>query len=377
MGGDEFVSSQPDMTNLTPEYIELRRLEIEAETKRREITAGIWKIALGTMLVGIAAAAFPFLQTYATEYFAVQIQTMRQDAASKIKIREQATAETTLNREFLASVAREGRSKNLEDRIILAEYYYYLANDGNERDRWDTFLKHLIGLREAERAAAVEAIKVATNPESTAMQIEIARETARQLKASSEAGGSKAEATKPVADADVVSLIEDLSSDVTDTRRGARTVLASKGLTLVRPAMIALSEDGISYRLRLGLIVALNEMMRENKGQRRLISELLQPDDLERLLVAATDPDRTIRIYAAGFLFDLGDPRSFDQALGAWSGVNSENGLYNLALILKGAAPALPTARVAAARQELNALKDNVGPKTDSLLDDAIGLLPG
>lgn len=356
--------------------LDIRRLQIEADLKRLEIRAGIWKVALGTMVVGIAAAAFPFLQTYATQYFSWRSAVLAKDAETRLQVFEQRTQTTTLNRDFLASVAKEGRSKNLEDRIILAEYYFYLANEGAERTRWKTFLDHLLTLRGEERAAALKAVEVATNPKSTAADIEIARERARQLKVSSEAGGKAPPAYSAPDDLDILSLLENLTSDDTTTRRGARTELASKGLALVRPAVLALAEEDISYRRRLGVVVALTEMMRENKNQRRLIADLLRPDDLGLLLEAATDADRTIRIYAGEFLFDLGDPRTFDMALKAWPGISDDNGRYNLVLVMKGAAPDIEPERADTARERLESLLGQVGPKTDTLIREAIALLP-
>lgn len=363
---------------MTAEEITLKKLEFDAETKRQQIRAGVWKIALGTAVVGVAAAFFPFAQQYATQYFAAKIEIMQQEAAVRIRKEELEVerleaqkAVTTLNRDFLASIAEEGRSKNLEDRIILAEYYFYLANDGDERKRWGAFREHLVDLREKTRQATINAAIVAVSAGSSAEEIARATAEARVLEVSAAAGGSTQQAPTLTTDPGFEAAFEDLSAEDVAIRRTARTRLASLGLGVVRPAMIKLSDEGLTYRERLGLIVALTEMLRANKTQRQSVSELLQPDDLDRLVIAATDRDRTLRIHAAEFLYDLGDPRSFELAVELWSETVDSNGRYNLALVMKGAAPFLDSSSVGRARTTLKSLKGK-GPKTDSLLDDAI-----
>ncbi|WP_337879446.1 hypothetical protein [Rheinheimera sp.] len=357
---------------MTPEELELKKFEIEAETKRQEQRAGIWKIALGTGAVGLAAAFFPFAQQYATEYFAVQIETMKQKAALEIQEKESNLKNTTLNRDFLASIGQEGRSKNLNDRIILAEYYYYLSDQESEQNRWRGFLDHLYSLRTEERDAIIDAAKISTSKESTATDIAVANTKARLIRESSLAlDGANLEAPQP-ASTEISDLINSLTSDDTTKRRTARSAIAKQGIVVVRPLMVALSSPGIDYRTKLGVVVSLTEMMRENKDLRTQVIGLLQPDDLEQLLRLATDSDRTIRIYAGEFLYDLGDPRLLNLALSHWQEVDSDNGRYNLALIMKGLSPYLNKEQASNAIKSLRSLKGTVGPKTDSLLDEAI-----
>ena len=123
------------------------------------------------------------------------------------------------------------------------------------------------------------------------------------------------------------------------------------------------------------MLVSLAEMMREHKESRGQIAGLLQPNDLENLLYFATDNDRTVRIHAAEFLYDLGDTRLFDLAILHWDNTDSENGKYNLALVMKGLAPYANRDQANEMVVKLNSLKGVVGPKTDSLLDDAIKIL--
>ncbi len=355
---------------MTSEELEIRKVELDAQTKKYEIRAGVWKVGLGTALVGIAAAFFPFAQQYATEYFAEKIEIMKQNAALNMAEREATVTGTTLNRKFLDSIAEEGRSKNLDDRIVLAEYYAYLSDQGDERTRWEGFLKHLYSLREEKRVAVVNAVTKATDETSTATEIAVAQANARLLVESAAPEQRNVESTPLVG---IQSLLDSLESDDTTTRRRSRSLLGNLGLAIVRPLMITISDDTASYRTQLGILVALTEMMRKNKSSRSQISNLLQPDDLETLLQFAIDDDRTIRIYASEFLFDLGEPQLFNPALTLWNKPStSDNGKYNLALIFKGLASYVSAGDREDFKKKLQSLLGTVGAKTDVLLNKAI-----
>lgn len=160
---------------------ELRKYEIDANIKRQEIRAGIWKVLLGTSIVGVAAAGFPFAQQYAVSYFAHQ----KDRAAWELEKERSEYERTTLNRDFLNSISGEGRSKYLEERIILAEYYKFLANDDEEKERWKDFWDYLIKLRKEAREAAKEAARLkAANTLRTATRE--AEEEAARLTAADE-----------------------------------------------------------------------------------------------------------------------------------------------------------------------------------------------
>ncbi|MCF1459253.1 MAG: hypothetical protein LPH21_17425 [Shewanella sp.] len=354
---------------MTPEELEIRKAEIDARTKRYELRSSVWKVGLGTALVGIAAAFFPFAQQYATEYFAVKIEVLKQEAASNIAERDAVVSGTNLNRKFLDSISEEGRSKNLDDRIVLAEYYAYLSDQGEERTRWKDFLKHLYSLREAKRAAVVNAVTKATDESATPTEVAVAQANARLLVESAAPNQRQAEA-EPLND--IQSLLDSLDSDDTAVRRRSRVLLGNKGLAIVRPLMIRLSDDTTSYRTKLGILVAFKELMQKNKSNRKQISNLLQFDDLETLLQLSIHDDRMIRIYASEFLFNLGDPQLFDFGLAYWNSTTTNNGKFNLALIFKGLAPNVPESERVEIRQKLQSLLGTVGPKTDALLNDAI-----
>ncbi len=133
--------------------------------------------------------------------------------------------------------------------------------------------------------------------------------------------------------------------------------------------------------MQLGGVIALVEMMRENKRQRELIISLIDEQFLEVLLNLTTYQDLTMRQNATEFLLDLGDPRVIGLAPAVWSATDmgNENGLYNLAFVFKGSAGYVAISNKPTAINDLNSLLGTLAeidrPKTSGLLMDAISLL--
>jgi len=172
-------------------------------------------------------------------------------------------------------------------------------------------------------------------------------------------------------------IITELESDDTGVRRNARSALASGGLEAIDALLIELRPDAgsRSYRMQLGSAVALTEFLRSDKSQRQTLSTHLIQDDINWLVSLSGHQDRTLRVYASEFLYDLGDPRVVAPAVARFSDA-SDDGKYNLALVLKGAAPFVPQTKSAIVRRQLSELRSNKYPKTTALLNDAIALLP-
>lgn len=167
-----------------------------------------------------------------------------------------------------------------------------------------------------------------------------------------------------------------LTSNDPTVRRNARTSLAQQGLEMIRPSLDAVISERESYRLNLGVSVALAEMMRENKRHRSQISDLLSAEDLNRLIDFSLSADRTLRIHASEFLFDLGDHRLIEASLSRWSDTaDNPNGRYNLALILHGAAPFVPVENATEVRQRIETLIQDSGPLTQERLGQALEAL--
>jgi hypothetical protein len=123
----------------------------------------------------------------------------------------------------------------------------------------------------------------------------------------------------------------------------------------------------ISYRARLGIIVAFTEMLREHKGERVAIAATIDDALLGALIKATADPDRTIRIYSSEFLYDLGDPRSAALALKAFEAAD-DNGKYNLLLVVQGAYPFLNEQQRGSTDAALKSIYPNVGSRTQGLI---------
>ncbi len=159
-----------------------------------------------------------------------------------------------------------------------------------------------------------------------------------------------------------------LESDSSIVRREARSKLADQGLDAIRPMLDFLVLDPRSYRKTLGVSVALTEMLRERKDQRQEFIEVISEPDLRELAKAAGDPDRTIRIYASEFLFDLGDPRVVPIALEIFPNASAD-GKYNLLIVVQGAVPYLTEGGQKELRAALHEIRPSVGTNTNTLID--------
>jgi hypothetical protein len=170
---------------------------------------------------------------------------------------------------------------------------------------------------------------------------------------------------------DIDQSLQDLRSGSTNVRRDARQSLAAQGPAITKPLLAELRRDPDSYRTRLGVVVALTEMLREHKGQAAEIAAQLDDDDLALLTDAAGDPDRTVRVYASEFLYDLADPRTVPLALERL-GDAGDNERFNLILVLKGTYPRLQPETKRQVDAELTGLRGAVGQKTQELIDSFV-----
>lgn len=92
--------------------------------------------------------------------------------------------------------------------------------------------------------------------------------------------------------------------------------------------MNAFNKQFDDYRIRLGVGVALSYKIRKEPNVSNLISDKLTESDLNRLLSAAADSDRTVRIYATDFLTALGDPRATKLAIDRAAKTKNEDTQY-------------------------------------------------
>lgn len=175
-------------------------------------------------------------------------------------------------------------------------------------------------------------------------------------------------------DANIDQLLADLESESAAVRREARIQLAALGEAAIVPMMTYWESRPDSYPVKLGVSTALTEFLRSHKGDRRAIAALLTENHLRLLAAAAGDPDRNLRIYASEFLYDLGDKRVVPIAVELFPGA-SDDGRYNLIVVIRGAVPDLDATERQALAETLKGWQGIVGPATQKLIAEVIGEL--
>lgn len=129
---------------------ELKALELQAQievakAKTVEAQSGVKKVLFGTMIVGVSAAIFPFLSSYAEQI------TTRSTVAIE---------DARASRSHLESLASEARSENLQTRMVLADFYRHVAPTKDERLRWEEFHIFLTEKQDEIRAKRVANISI-------------------------------------------------------------------------------------------------------------------------------------------------------------------------------------------------------------------------
>lgn len=163
-------------------------------------------------------------------------------------------------------------------------------------------------------------------------------------------------------------LFAELESKSSAVRRAARGKLAAYGPDGVRPMLDRLASGEKSYQTRLGIVVSLAHMLRDDKWPREAIAGQFGDDDLRRLAAAAGDSDKTLRIYATEILVALDDPRIVRIALESLSSMSAD-GRYNLLLTVESAYPKLTGDARDDVDQRLNALRPDVGEQSNAVID--------
>jgi HEAT repeat protein len=177
----------------------------------------------------------------------------------------------------------------------------------------------------------------------------------------------------------VARLIEDLQADDASVRRLARDRLAAIGPAAVPALMAALADAPEAYRLRLGVAYALNAMLRARPEAASEVARQLTDADIDRLVAAVGDPDKTVRLYVTEFLYQLGDPRSIPAGLRVVEGrdarvapAEQSNAAYNSLLVIKSASGQLPAEAKAEIAASIDKAVPVAAPRTRSLADRII-----
>jgi hypothetical protein len=138
--------------------------------------------------------------------------------------------------------------------------------------------------------------------------------------------------------------LTDVESADTDIRRGARNLLSrvepeDVGYVLksVRERLAANKDQ---YRMKLGVSIALTELLRRDKNLRDRMK--FQPDDFKLLLEFASSDERNLRIYSGEFLYDLENPDVAKLALPLAEHLKDDEARYNLIYVSQGGWLKLP-----------------------------------
>jgi hypothetical protein len=168
---------------------------------------------------------------------------------------------------------------------------------------------------------------------------------------------------------DLEGMSDDLKSDDSAIRRSARDSLSTAPPEQVPAIIDIVRNDPDTYRTKLGVAVALTEMLRRSKAQRDIIVPLLDDADRELLLDLAGDSDRTLRIYASEFLFDLSDPGITRLAIPRAAMSTDDNARYNWLLVAQDGWRRLDATSRTALRPDLDSAYERSGEKTRKLFD--------
>ncbi len=243
-----------------------------------------------------------------------------------------------INKAYIESYL--GSGKRLEWRFNREQEFLVETVSG------DTLAQLGLSLEDLQTRVTPETIKKSTG--SSFMNLALAQETPPEL--------NKA--------------MSDLRSGSPDVRREAREELATVGPAAVSEMMKEWAAHPEAYRVKLGVLVSLTKILRGNKSLAPQVSDSLGAEDLRLILEALNDPDRTVRMYAGEFLYDLGDPRIVQPALNFAAGPETgEEGIYLSLFVIKGAYPQLPDPEKKQVNERLRAMRSEVGPKTRELID--------
>ncbi len=181
------------------------------------------------------------------------------------------------------------------------------------------------------------------------------------------------EDTPRVTRSDIERALIDIQSSDTDVRRGARVILSNAQpedvafiLKFVRDKLKVKSNI---YRTKLGVSLALTEMLRRDKNLRMRMH--FEDADFRMLLDFAGSDDRTLRTYATEFLFDLEHPAIAKLALPLALSAPSNDAFFAWVFVSQGGWINLSNDEKVELRSVVKELKRKAVnlPKTAEILD--------
>ncbi|MDH5529286.1 MAG: hypothetical protein OEY05_04540 [Paracoccaceae bacterium] len=177
----------------------LEEKRIDAELKKVESWHGVLKIVYGTMIVGVAAAVFPFASQFAQSFFAASIERQKGEVqleieAEKTKLEKEKLElerllevaksdrdSTTAYRDYLEKLAAEARSERIETRIVLAEFFTYMAETPDRRSQWKEFRDHLYETQQTLNSERATLISKANDPDTSNQERVVAERRLDQI----------------------------------------------------------------------------------------------------------------------------------------------------------------------------------------------------
>ncbi len=172
--------------------------------------------------------------------------------------------------------------------------------------------------------------------------------------------------------AEIDQAMTEIESSDTDVRRGARNLLSR-----VQPEDVSyvlaqlrqkLSTNSSIYRTKLGVSIALTELLRRDKSLRDKMH--LETADFQTLLDFAGSDDRNLRIYSGEFLYDLESPDVARLALPLASTTTNDDARYNWLFVSQGGWPGLSDEQKKQLSPALQDLRTSTAllPRTTDLL---------
>ena len=141
-------------------HLELEKLRLDAQLRVEQMKQDVRKVIFGTMIVGVAAAFFPFAQELARSLFAERIESIKTraefarlqeqnrlaenlaTAKHGLELSKQSAADVGARRDYLEKLAKEARSDVIETQIIAAEFFSFLG-EPDMRGQWVAFREYL------------------------------------------------------------------------------------------------------------------------------------------------------------------------------------------------------------------------------------------
>jgi hypothetical protein len=124
-----------------------------------------------------------------------------------------------------------------------------------------------------------------------------------------------------------------------------------------------------TYRVKLGILVALSDMVGKDKARSKDMSSYLSDADLELLLALTGDDDKTVRVYATQFLTDLADPRQARLAAQRALSGTDQTTIRNPLLSIQRSIERVSPGERQEIQQSLDSLKGKADPKTRSVIE--------